>query len=235
MIGQTLARVLAEAGFEAHLADDAVLLPSGLRLAATLLDNDELTAGELEDGRVVLSIRIVASHDGLFPQGLPEVQHAGGASAEEALASGLAAWARRTLVVLEDALRATVRDCDLMNLKLAAGEGEAVYQALFGPVIRFAERPAPTPEEEEPCSFCMTTRIQDALAGQLPGNAYAALRLMAGRDGDGFLVADCQLNGEPLAEAAARLMAYARAWPECGFEVREQYVILRPVPAASPS
>lgn len=235
-------RVLDLAGYAARMADGAVLLPSGLRLRAALLDNGDLNADDPEDGRQAKSIRIVAIHDDLFPEGLQEVQHTAGASAEEAMASGFAAWAQRTLVVLEDALRPVVRDCDLMNMKfpagkgstgkLPAGESEQVYQAVFGPVIRFAA-PEQQPEEDEPCSFCMATRIQDALAGRLRADRYAGIRLMAGRDADGYLVADCQVNGEPLPEGVARLMAYAHAWPGRGFEIRDQYVILRPLPAAS--
>ena len=226
--------MLREAGLEAQVSGDAVRLPSGLRLEVTLLDGANPDAGELEDGRVVSTIRIVAIHDKLFPQGLQEVQHASGVSAEAAMMAGFAAWAQRTLPVLEDALRPAVRDCDLMNMKFKAhGDGkERVYQALFGPVVRVAAAPAPAAEDDEPCGFCMTTRIQDALAGRLRGDGCTGIRLMAARDADGYLLADCAVNGEALPQAAARLMAYAQSWPDRGFEVREQYVILRPVPAA---
>jgi hypothetical protein len=242
-----LARALSEAGREASVDGDAVLLPSGLRLEAALADNGDPNAGDLGDGRVLVSIRILAIHDKLFPEGLPEVLHAAGATAAEAVAAGLAAWARRALPVLEDALRPAVQDCDLMNMTIPTGtiptgkipggksathgDGkEGVYQALFGPVIRIVD-PAQAQDEEEPCSFCMATRAQDALAGRLRANGYSGVRLLAGRDAEGYVVADCEVNGEAVPEAAARLMAYAQSWPGRGFEVREQYVILRPVRA----
>lgn len=229
--------MLGEAGLAAQVDADGLRLPSGLRLEVSLLDGDDPQAGEFEDGRVVSTLRIVAIHDELFPRGLQEVQHASGVSAEAAMTAGFAAWAQRTLPVLEDALRAGmgagVQDCDLMNMRLKTpGDGkERVYQAVFGPVVRVAAAPAQGAEDDEPCSFCMATRIQDALAGRLRGDGYTGIRLVAARDAEGYLVADCQVNGEALPEAAARLMAYAQSWPDRGFEVREQYVILRPVAA----
>jgi len=230
-IAQTLARMLSAAGLAARVSGDGVSLPSGLRLEVSLLGGDKPEAGEFEDGRVVSTLRIVAIHDELFPEGLQEVQHAAGVSAEAAMAAGFAAWAQRTLPVLEDALRPDVQDCDLMNIRFRAlGDGkERVYQALFGPVIRIGDPPQAR-DEEEPCSFCMATRIQDALGGRLRGDGYSGVRLMAARDAEGYLLADCAVNGEAVPEAAARLMAYAQSWPDRGFEVREQYVILRPVP-----
>jgi Family of unknown function (DUF6348) len=226
--GEILARVLSEAGFDARASREEVLLPSGLRLRAALLENRPLA-----DGRVASASRIVAFHDRLFPEGLPELQHAVGANAELACAAALAAWSQRVLPALEDAVRPKVRDCALLAVKFPArGDGAPrVHQVLLGPVMRTGSAPGETAEEDEPCPACMLTRMQDALRERVRAEGYTGIGLMAGRDAAGNLIADCRVNGERFAEGVARLIAYAQSWTERGVEFREQYVIMRPAPA----
>ncbi len=225
---EMLAQVLGQSRLDARCTGDAVLLPSGLRLEAALLE-----ARLLEDGRVATVTRVVAFHDALFADGLPELQRAIGADTAQAMAQGFSAWVQGARVALEDAVRTAVRDCPLLAVKVSAPGGGAptVYQAILGPVLCVGPGPAQPAEDDELCPACMTTRVQDALRGHLRAGGYTGLSLVAGRDARGALAADCRVNGEPFSEGVERLVAYARSWPERGFEFRQQYVILRAAPA----
>jgi hypothetical protein len=246
-IGAILARVLKEAGFNAHSFGDMVLLPSGLRLQVALLETHNLAALHVAEGRVATATRIVAFNDTCFPAGLPELQHATGVDAVHAMAAGFAAWAQSALVTLEDVVRsglgAGVRDSTLLAISYPAQhDGEArVYQAILGPIVHVgadeeeasgAEWPA---DGDELCPACMTTRIQDALREHLSAVVCTGIGLLAVRDTEGALAADCRINGERFEPGVARLLAYAQSWPARGFEYRQQYVVIRPVPATRPN
>lgn len=226
-----LERVLRQAERDARPSRHAVLLPSGLRLEAALPETHALA-----DGRVAMSMRIVAFHDELFPDGLPEWQHAIGTDAAHAAAEGLSAWAHRVLPVLEDAVRPGVRDCALLGVRFPARREAAptLYQAILGPVVHEGDAEAAA-EDEDPCPACMTTRIQDVLGDHVRVAGYTGLALFAGRGAAGQLVADCRVNGEPFPEGVERLRAYANAWPAGGYEFMHQYVIIRPAPAGGAS
>lgn len=237
-----LERVLRQAGRDARLSGPAVVLPSGLRLEAALLHTHPLEDGRVAPVRCTSVTRIVAFHDEYFPDGLPELQHAIGADAAQAMAEGMAAWAHRVLPVLEDAVRPAVRACDLLAVKFPPpGEGAPrLYQAILGPVMHersggseaAADR---VTEDDAPCPACMTTRIQDLLGERVRVGGYTGLSLLAGRDAAGTLIADCRVNGELFPEGVERLAAYANAWPARGYAFMQQYVIIRPAPAGGAS
>lgn len=246
-VGEILARVLKEAGFNAHPFGDMVLLPSGLRLQAALLETHDLEALRVAEGRVATATRIVAYNDTCFPAGLPELQHATGTDAAQAIAAGFATWAKTALVTLEDVVRfglgAGVRDSTLLAISYPgphAGDATA-YQAILGPIVqvgadgRQASGAGLDMDEDELCPACMTTRIQDALCERLSPAGCSGIGLVAVRDAEGALAAECRINGERFEPGVARLLAYAQSWPARGFEYRQQYVVIRPLPATRPS
>jgi hypothetical protein len=225
---ETLEHMLRRGGFDAcHLAD-ALGLPSGLRLQAAVLETLALA-----DGRIAAVVRIVAFHDTAFSAGLPEVLHAAGRDAQQALEEGLGAWVRGALPVLEDAVRGQVRHSALLaiNSPPQGAEPVAAYQAILGPILYVDGQAERYGEDEESCPACMTTRMQDLLRERLSGDGVMGLALVAGRDAQGRLIADCRINGEHFADGAERLLAYARSWAGSGLDIRSQYVIIRPPPA----
>ena len=49
------------------------------------------------------------------------------------------------------------------------------------------------------------------------------------RDGKGKAQADCRVNGSDWEKGAEALRHYVATWPEAGFEMRKQYVVLHTI------
>jgi hypothetical protein len=225
-----LEAVLRCQGFTPTLVEDTVILPSGLRLRAELLDTVPLGEHGL---RIVTTI--LASHDEAFPEGLREFQHTGGNDLRDAIGNGFDAWVRTDLVVLEDTLRAKPENCMTMEMQFPGPDGskDRIRQILLGPTAHCVQHPAS--DVEHPfCPCCLLTQSFDAFRECIALDRTLGVRLFAARDAEGRSSADCRVNGEDYPLGVDALVSYASGWPECGFEWRKQYVIMRTVQKKEP-
>src|SRR5215510_12369335 len=77
------------------------------------------------------------------------------------------------------------------------------------------------------CPCCLLTNSYGAFESLIESDGFFAIRLLAMRNGDGSAQADCRVNGEDWQAGQRALCDCARTWPDAGFEVRKQYVVLQ--------
>jgi hypothetical protein len=221
-----LAATLRKAGVVLEAEHDLLRLPSGIGLRVELLEVDPRA-----DGNVRTVSRIVATHAEHFPHGLPEFQHAGGRSAEDALVNGFSAWATLDLVTLQDAIRDKPEDCTFVDMKFPSAHQTNVRRVVFGPISHMAvPLDAPQEEEHDFCPCCFVTKNLAVFRPVIDAAGTVGIRLFAMRRADGEIAADCRVNGEDYPEGVAQLNEYVRTWPvREDMEFRKQYVVVRSV------
>ena len=231
MVMKLLHEALAEAGLQAKREGAALVLPNGLRVEAELLE-------VVESGRALRTATLVrTTHPELFPQGVFEYQHAWGETDRASLASGFATWVQTDLVALRAALQHQPQELSVVHYSFDDEQGRYDRQVLLGPCVHQQTRPPAEPESCEDghafCPCCLFTRSFEAFQQPLRSREFVGLRMYVARDEHGEVMADCRVNGHDYTEALPHLTAYARTWPDRGFEVRKQYVVIRnPVPRA---
>ena len=81
------------------------------------------------------------------------------------------------------------------------------------------------------CPCCLLTNTFETFEPLIESDRFFAIRLLAMRNGDGSARADCRVNGEDWEAGQQALCDYAGTWPDAGFEVRKQYVVVQTAPA----
>lgn len=226
-----LADVLKAGDIHVARNADSLVLNSGLELVPSWLEtrtNDPAAVGT--------STQIQARHPTRFPQGLLEYQHAQSTNALEALRSGFEQWRGIDLPVLMDALQVTSTECLSMQMDFPMPDGTPARhrRILMGPVshlVANADNVSADEDEHPFCPCCLFMQNFDAFQAAVNSDGVSAIRLFVARDGTGQISADCRINGEDYLAGVDALRAYARSWPERGFEFRKQYVLIQPVPA----
>lgn len=233
---QLAAYALSQLKYSITYHDPAVFKPleSWLEHAASgyLLSPQLVELQPLEDGGVRTVTTMQINHPRLVPNGLFEYQHSTGDTVADSLAKGFTQWAQTDFVPLLEALQEQPATCTMLRMEFPANDGKParVRRALLGPVARLMTNPpAPSSEvEEHPfCACCLLTRSFEAFKGHFEDDGFFGLRLFAARDADGTPQADCRINGDDWEPGAEALRAYARTWPEAGYEFRKQYVVLQ--------
>jgi hypothetical protein len=197
-------------------------------------------AHEAPNGRVSTVTTVQVNHPALAPGGVFEFQHATESKLDDALASGLAQWAEVDFVPLLDALRSKPEACTTLVLEIPAERGRPARKrrAVLGPVRHVRERQPSPPSVEASgdacdthsfCPCCLLTKSFEAFRGMIEGEGLYCLRLLAMRNPEGAPLSDCRVNGEDFEPGAEAIRAYVRSWPDLGFEMRKQLVVLQTI------
>jgi hypothetical protein len=183
---------------------------------------------------------ITTTHPKFAPDGIFEFQHATGDSAIEAVCRGFDDWTQTDFPVLVDAERGKAEHCATFELTYPPREDLAPLnrRALLGPIVHFVSHssgaaPIESGSKEEDHSFCpccLLTNTFEALRPLVEGDGFFGIRLVAVRDETGSPQADCRVNGEDWEVGAQALRDYVNRWPQSGYELRKQYVVLQDIP-----
>jgi hypothetical protein len=183
---------------------------------------------------------ITAIHPDLAPNGIFEYQHATGDSVIDAIRQGFDDWAQLDFVVLMDTVRDKAEHCTTFEMTYPPQEGMAPLsrRALLGPVVHFVQRTPgaaahkdePTEEDHPFCACCLLTNTFEAFRPFAEADGFFGIRLVAVRDETGSPQADCRVNGDDWEAGAQALRDYVNRWPQSGYELRKQYVVLQNLP-----
>ncbi len=194
----------------------------------------------LKDGGVRSVTTIAATHPEFASNGIFEYQHATGDGVIDAVCRGFDDWAQGDLVVLMDAERDKAEHCATFEMTFPPRDGMAPLnrRALLGPIAHFVKGPpgAATPEhgsktEDHPfCPCCLLTNTFEAFRSFIEVDGFFGIRLVAVRNETGSPQADCRVNGEDWQLGARALCDYVNRWPQFGYELRKQYVVLQNIP-----
>ena len=192
---------------------------------------------DLRDGGFHSVTTITTTHPELAPNGIFEFQHATGDSDLVAIRRGFEEWAQLDLVALMDAEREKPQQCTALEMTFPPREGATTLdrRALLGPIMHFAQAlpGAATPqhaskEEDHPfCPCCLLTNTFEAFRQFIETNGFFGIRMVAVRDESGSSQADCRVNGNDWEAGAQALRGYVDRWPQAGYEIRKQYVVLQ--------
>ncbi len=193
---------------------------SGLVITPLLLESHPSKA-------LVRSLVVVTtSHPRLPRDGVLEYQHAVGETLSAAVSSGFDQWTQVDFVVFLDALRDRPEQCQTFEIEFPRDPGSALTRrAVLGPVGHLAAHPERAADDAgHPfCPCCLLT------------NTFAAFQPFVEADGFfgevGSTQADCRVNGHDWESGKHALRRYAETWPQAGFELRKQYVILQTLSA----
>lgn len=227
----TLANTLNELGHKAIAKGDWVELDGGYLLLPQVVN-----VQPLEQSGVRTATTIQVSHDSVVSAGVFEYQHSNGANIHESFASGFKSWAEIDLPVFLDAQRAKAKDSMVWQAKAGSEATSALRpgrRILMGPPMQMAQNTARLAGDHEFCPCCLFTQCIGVTGDLLRDDAFYGVRLFVTRDRDGLIQADCRVNGVDRPDAAAKLMEYAKTWPDRGLEYRKQYVIIQSREASS--
>jgi hypothetical protein len=220
------ARVMEQRGY--HVVDHGTWLEhrdSGIAVRPRLVEFFSLPQSGVRSVSTVTS-----SHPRLAPDGVFEYQHALGATLSDALCDGFDQWLRLDFIVFLDALREKAENCSALEFKWPRGDGpEFIRRAVLGPVSHTIEHPerASADIKHPFCPCCLLTNTYRAFGSFIKSDGFFGLRLLAIRNDDGSAQADCRVNGEDWETGRRALCDYVHTWPQAGFEVRKQYVVLQ--------
>jgi hypothetical protein len=198
----------------------------------------------LERGGVQTTTTIQTHHPALVPDGVFEYQHATGDNVEASLRKGIDQWAQTGFVALLDALQPSPARCTALQMTFPEKDGKGAYtrRAVLGPVFHSIEHPEIHAEKSTPgsgedvggrqgeshefCPCCLLTRSFETFVELVEDSGFYGLLLFAARDVKGEPQADCRVNGNDWDKGAEALRKYVTTWPEAGYEIRKQYVVL---------
>jgi len=199
--------------------DWLVLAGSGLYVRPELFE-----VGPQDGGGVRSSTVIAVAHPDQIPNGVFEFQHSLGENLQASSLSGFESWLSLDLPPLLAAVEGT---SGLNEMIMEFPEPAPLRRRIvLGGVLQRAAHPATGPEAHPFCPCCLLTNCLDAFSAEISRDAFLGIRLLAARDQDGQVSADCRINGLDFQAGHAALLDYARTWPDRGFEMRKQYVVV---------
>jgi hypothetical protein len=235
-----MASVLGDLGYLIESEESSLVHPdSGFVLLPRLVQ-----LRPLEKGGVHTTTTLQTHHPALMSDGVFEYQHATGDNVEDSLRKGFDQWAQGSFVALLDALQSTPASCTSLRMTFPEKDGELAYarRAVLGPVIHWAAHPeiyaqgcspgsgedveGGQGESHQFCPCCLLTRSFEAFKELVEDRGFYGLFLFALRDQNGVPQADCRVNGDDWEKGAEALRKYVTTWPEAGYEMRKQYVVL---------
>lgn len=215
--------------------------PSGFTLIPQMV-----VVKPLNKGGAQTTTTIQTNHPVLVPNGIFEYQHSTGDTVEDSARQGFEQWAQTDFVALLDALKPTPDICTTLKMTFPEKGDERPYlrRAILGPVVHYVQEQGVYAESKTPgqggdvnegdqcerhefCPCCLLTNSFGAFKELFEDREFYGVRMFAARDANGTPQADCRVNGEDWQKGAEALTAYARTWPQAGFEFRKQYVVLQ--------
>jgi len=179
-------------------------------------------------------VMVTTSHPRLAPDGIVEYQHAVGDTLGAAVSSGFDQWIQLDLIVFLDASRDRTEQCGAMEFEFPGGSAAArTRRAMLGPIGHITAHPErAAPDAEHPfCPCCFLTNTYEAFRPLVEAEGFYGIRLFAARNEDGSAQADCRVNGQDWKSGEHALRNYVDSWPQAGFELRKQYVIVQTLSA----
>jgi hypothetical protein len=188
----------------------------------------------LDSGGVKSTTTMQVNHPTMCPEGLFEFQHSSGDDIADSIRKGIDQWAEMDMVTLLEALQPSPATCTVLKMNFPAKNGhpEKFRRAVLGPVLHWQEHPpAETDSPQDAahcfCSCCLLTNSFETFKELFDDSAFYGLRLYAARNQNGDALADCRVNGDDWAKGADALREYVKTWPDAGYEIRKQYVVLQ--------
>lgn len=217
---EQLRAMLEVAGQPAAVRGDWLVLDgSGLYVRPELFE-----VGPQDGGGVRSSTVIAAAHPDHIPDGVFEFQHSLGESLQASSMTGFENWLALDLPPLLAAVEGT---SGLNEMIMEFPQPAPLRRRIvLGDVLQRAAHPAEGPEAHPFCPCCLLTNCLEAFSEEISRDAFLGIRLLAARDQDGQVSADCRINGLDYPSGHAALLDYARTWPDRGFEMRKQYVVV---------
>ena len=224
-----LAKVLRANGHSVREHGSWLALDHGLTLQPRIADVSKIESST----RWRTSTTIEAQQVGLFPSGVFEFQHSNAADVVVGLRSGFEQFARFDLPVLRAAGARQSTDCSFIDFKerYQTTTLANARRVVLGPVSWTVKDSAAAQNEEHPfCPCCFFTHSHEAMLEKLNARGLFAVRLFASRHPGQEVEADCRVNGLDWPAGKQALIAYAKTWPDRGFEMRRQYIVIQDLP-----
>lgn len=173
--------------------------------------------------RTVTTISI--AHRYYCPDGIFEYQHATGDDSRESLASGIFSWIEFDFPAILGIANNDQKICNVMEMKFPEQNGR-IRRAVLGPPSHVASNDIVYDEDHPFCPCCLLTKSYEAFRQFMEGDGCYAIRLLVARSEDGDVSADCRVNGIDYEAGKEQLVEYGEKWPDRGFEMRKQYVVI---------
>jgi hypothetical protein len=199
----------------------------------------------LDEGGVRTTSTVQTNHNVLMPDGIFEYQHSTGDNVEESFRKGFEQWVETDFVALLEALKARPEICTSLEYKFPpkAGMPAQCRRVILGPITHTIQNPKARAEpqireahgkaqrdhceDHEFCPCCLLTNSFEAFRELIEDRGVYGIRLFAMRDVNGDPQADCRVNGNDWDKGTEALRRYVSTWPEAGFEMRKQYVVVQ--------
>lgn len=221
-----LADVLRSRGHSVRQHASWVTVEDGFTLLPRVAEVNRTESGA--HWRTATTIEV--HHADLFPTGVFEFQHSASDDVAGALHSGFGQFENIDYPVLRAAASGQSGECTFIDFKeryhttrLAKGR-----RVVLGPVHWMVDDATAAQKDEHPfCPCCFFTHTRDAMAEKVTAPGTHAIRLLATRYPGKGIEADCRVNGIDWPGGKQALLAYARTWPDRGFELRKQYIVIQ--------
>lgn len=199
----------------------------------------------LDEGGVRTTSTIQTNHNALMPNGVFEYQHSTGDHVEDSFRKGFEQWIETDFVALLEALKPKPEICTFLEYKCPPKTGMPAQcrRVILGPVTHIIQTPKVRAEpqiceaqgknqgnhceDHEFCPCCLLTTSFEAFRELIEDRGVYGIRLFAMRDVNGDPQADCRVNGNDWDKGTEALRRYVSTWPESGFEMRKQYVVMQ--------
>ena len=199
----------------------------------------------LDEGGVRTTSTIQTNQDALMPNGVFEYQHSTGDHVEDSFRKGFEQWVETDFVALLEALKPKPEICTSLEYKFPPKTGMPAQcrRVILGPVTHIIQNPKARAEQQVPeapgrtqedhcedhefCPCCLLTNSFEAFRELIEDRGVYCIRLFAMRDANGDPQADCRVNGNDWDKGTEALLRYVSTWPEAGFEMRKQYVVMQ--------
>lgn len=215
---QLLRKTLSDKGIAAKADKDWLLLDNGIYLRPEFF---EIVPVEPNGVRTVSAI--LTAHRTEFPEGIFEYQHSMGDDVESSFRLGFEYWIENDLPALAEVANGGSTKCVRIEIPIS---GQRVRDVVLGPAHHLASEQYLKDSNHPFCSCCFFTQLKSVFEDFIGRKEICAIRLLAFRDASGAINADCRVNGIDYLEGKKKLIEYANSWPDQGFELRKQYVII---------
>lgn len=153
-----------------------------------------------------------------------EFQHSIGKNINESTVEGFNNWFSADFPVIIESMSEKLKQCTMMKLNFKNKSSRKIY---LGPVIHLVKKVDDKKEEHPFCQCCFVSNNFKNFEEYLTNSGFYAIRMLALRDKDGQINADCRINGIDYELGKQSLIEYAKTWPNHGVEMRKQYVIVK--------
>ena len=190
----------------------------------TIFFKPEIVGIQPLENRDVRTITIISYfHQNLITSGSFEFQHSVGSNINESVNKGFNDWFLYDFPVIIESILEKQKHCTTMLLKFE----NRSRKIFLGPVMHLRKNKNNEKEEHPFCQCCFITNNFQNFEKYLKDSNFYGIRMYSFRDQDGQINADCRINGFDHELGKKSLIEYVKTWPDLGFEVRKQYVVLK--------